>query len=210
VDVRLPAFVGRFVEAAHANGMKIVGWYLPSLLNVNRDLRRSLAAVRFRSPSGQRFDSFGLDIEASVVKSVPLRTARLISLSERLRAAVGESYQLGAIIPSPRGMELKPKYWPGFPYEELGGLYDTFVPMGYFTYRFKAALPAANYTRKNVELIQEAVPDAAVHVAGGLAASATPAQVRAFVAAAHEAGAVGLSLYDFASTPARSWPALRS
>jgi hypothetical protein len=212
VDMRAPAVVGRFVEAAHANGMRIVAWYLPSFLNVARDLRRSLAAVRFRSPGGQRFDSFALDIEASVVKSVPLRNTRLATLSARLRAAVGDAYEFGAIIPSPRGMELKPKYWPGFPYASLASTFDVFVPMGYFTYRFAKPAPTATYTRANIELIRAAVGDEGVrvHVAGGLAAAASLAQVRAFVTTARENGAIGLSLYDFASTPARSWPALQS
>lgn len=211
VDVFQPAAVGRFIEAAHANGMKVVAWYLPSFLNVARDLRRSLAAMRFRSARGQRFDSFALDIEASVVKSVPLRNARLLALSARLRAAAGEGYPLGAIIPSPRGMELKPKYWPAFPYASLAATYDVFVPMGYFTYRFAKPAPTVAYTRANIELIRAAVGDESVrvHVAGGLAAAASLAQVRAFAETARLNGAVGLSLYDFASTPARSWAALR-
>ena len=109
-------------------------------------------------------------------------------------------------------MELKPKYWPGFPYASLAATFDVFVPMGYFTYRFAKPAPTAAYTRANIELIRAAVGDEAVrvHVAGGLAAAASLAQVRAFATTARENGAIGLSLYDFATTPARSWPALRS
>jgi hypothetical protein len=108
-------------------------------------------------------------------------------------------------------MELHPAYWPGFPYVDLGAPFDVFVPMGSFTYRFKAPAPAAAYATANVDLIRQAVGDdtVPVHVAGGLAASATPAQVRAFVASARDAGAISFSLYDHASTPARSRPALR-
>jgi len=67
VDLLRPAALVRFVDTAHANGLRIVAWYLPSFANVARDLRRSLAAVRFRSPKGEAFDSFALDIEAKVV-----------------------------------------------------------------------------------------------------------------------------------------------
>lgn len=206
--LRDPKGLGRLLEAAHAEGMQVVAWYLPSLANVARDLSRALAAVRFESPGGQTFDSFALDVEASVVKKVPLRNARLHTLATRLRAAVGLDYELGAIIPSPRGMELKPAYWPGFPYADLAQTFDVFLPMGYFTYRFKAAAPAAAYTRANVELVRAAAPDVPVHAVGGIASHATLAQVRAFVAAARAEGAVGLSLYDYATTPARFWPVL--
>src|SRR5262249_35163690 len=127
VDLFRKTGIGRFVDAAHANGLRIVAWYLPSLQNMARDLRRSLAAVRFRSPQGDSFDSFALDIEAKVVPSAVKRSARLLALSAQLRAAVGNKYALGAIIPPPRGMDLNPRYWPGFPYEGLTKTYDVFL-----------------------------------------------------------------------------------
>jgi hypothetical protein len=36
-DIVNPVRVARFVEAAHANGMQIVAWYLPSLMNIAPD-----------------------------------------------------------------------------------------------------------------------------------------------------------------------------
>ncbi len=116
VDLVRPAMLGRFLDAAHAAGLRVVAWYLPSFANVARDLRRSLAAVDFRSENGEAFDSFALDIEASVVKPAARRTARVLALTSSLRAAAGSDYALGAIIPAPRGMDLNPRYWPGFPY----------------------------------------------------------------------------------------------
>jgi hypothetical protein len=66
-DIVRPARVARFVEAAHANGMQIVAWYLPSFTSLVRDKRRSLAAIDFTTPGGEQFDSFALDIESSLV-----------------------------------------------------------------------------------------------------------------------------------------------
>jgi hypothetical protein len=210
VDLVRPAALGRFVDAAHANGMRVVAWYLPSLRNVARDLRRSLAAVRFRSPKGDVFDSFAVDIEADLVHPAAMRSARLLGFSRALRKAVGPGYPLGAIIPSPRGMELKPKYWPGFPYAGLAKSYDVFMPMGYFTYRYKTAAAARAYTAANVEIVRTETADDAlvVHAIGGLAGSATVAQVRAFAGAAADEGAIGASLYDYATTSAAQWRAL--
>ena len=210
VDLLRPAALGRFVDAAHANGLRIVAWYLPSFANVARDLRRSLAAVRFRSPKGEAFDSFALDIEAKVVPSAAKRSVRLLGLSRALRKALGPDYPLGAIIPAPLGMDLNPKYWPGFPYEGLAKTYDVFMPMGYFTYRTKTGPATRAYTQTNVELLRERVGDdgLAVHLVGGLAGSATVAQVRAFATAAAAEGALGASLYDYATTSAAQWRAL--
>ena len=210
VDLLRPAALGRFVDAAHANGLRIVAWYLPSFANVARDLRRALAAVRFRSPKGEAFDSFALDIEAKVVPSAAKRSVRLLGLSRALRKAVGPDYPLGAIIPSPRGMQLRPDYWPRFPYRGLAKTYDVFMPMGYFTYRTKTGPATRAYTQANVELLRARVGDEglAVHLVGGLAGSATVAQVRAFATAAADEGALGASLYDYATTSAAQWRAL--
>src|SRR5206468_2176981 len=131
------AQLGRLVDAAHAAGLRVVAWYLPTLLYPARDLRRVLAALHFTTPAGGRFDSFALDIEASDVRTVSLRNARLAVLAAALRAAAGPAYPLGAIVPSAVGMELHPKYWPDFPYAQLRQSFDVFLPMAYFTYRVK-------------------------------------------------------------------------
>src|SRR5262245_9642773 len=112
-DVVRRSQLSGLVDAAHAAGLRVVAWYLPTLLHPGRDLRRALAAVRFTTRTGGHFDSFALDIEASDVRTVSLRTTRLLALSAALRAAVGGDYPLGAIVPSAVGMELHPKYWPG-------------------------------------------------------------------------------------------------
>ena len=69
VPIRRPALVARFLEAAHAQGLAVVAWYLPGFLDVARDVRRSLAAISFTTMSGQTFDGFGLDIESPAVRS---------------------------------------------------------------------------------------------------------------------------------------------
>jgi len=210
-DIVRPDRVGRFLEAAHAAGMQVVAWYLPSFVNVARDTRRSLAAINFRSRTGDQFDSFALDIESSVVRSAPVRSARLVLLSKRLRAAV-PNLTLGAIVPSPLGMQRLPWYWPTFPFIDLAQTYDVFLPMGYFTYRSHRASFSGTYTRRNIALLREWTgnPALPVHAIGGIASYASPAQVRTFVQAARGNGAIGSSLYDFAGTTERQWRELRA
>ena len=210
-DIVRPDRIGRFVEAAHARGIQVVAWYVPSFANLARDKRRVLAAINFRSRGGEQFDSFALDIEASVVRSAAARSARLVLLANRLRAAAPD-LTLGAIVPSPRGMQRLSWYWPGFPFEQLAQDFDVFLPMGYFTYRSRQPRFSNVYTRLNISLLREWTgnPALPVHAIGGLARDASPAQVKAFVKAARTGDVIGSSLYDFADTTARQWLELRA
>ena len=132
-DVFRPDAAGRFIDAAHAAGIRVVAWYLPSFANLKRDARKALAAIDFRSASGERFDGFALDIEATTVRSLPLRDRRLLLLSARIRHAVSPRYPLGAITPSPVGMSQY--FWPDIPYRSLTRYYKAFLPMAYSTLR---------------------------------------------------------------------------
>src|SRR5437016_473623 len=44
-EVFKPDEAGRFIDAAHAAGLKVVAWYLPSFLNVMIDAHKALAAI---------------------------------------------------------------------------------------------------------------------------------------------------------------------
>lgn len=205
-----PDRLARFVEAAHAAGIRVVAWYLPSLANLERDFKRSLAAIEFRTPNGERFDSFALDIEAAVVRSPQRRNARLLTLSRRLRQAAGADYPLGAIIPSPRGMELTPSYWPGFPYAELASIYDVFLPMVYFTYRVEGGPATRRYVERSLQIIRTETgdPNVPIHVIGGVGDRTSAAEARAFMRAVAACAPIGYSIYDFTVTREATWRAL--
>ena len=211
VDLFRPQQLGRLIEAAHARDIAVVAWYLPSLTNVARDLRRSLAAIRFTSTGGDRFDSFALDIESSAVSSAAERNRRLLALSARLRAGAGPDYALGAIIPSPVGMQLLPRYWPHFPYAALARTYDVFLPMAYFSYRAHGSAAIARYVRTSVAIIRARTMSSAlpIHVIGGLANATTKSGAAAFLRAVGACGVEGFSLYDYFATRASVWPLLR-
>ena len=201
-----------FITACHAKGIKIVAWYLPSFDGSATDYTRSMAAIDYRTPDGQKFDSFALDIEWTKVKPATLRTTRLLALSGKIRAAVGRAYPLGAIIMSPAGMTKSPSIWPGFPYAGLAAVYNVIVPMGYYTYHGDGYANAYKDTRDNVAIIraQTGQPSIPIHVIAGDAAKSSAAETQAYVRALREAGCIGGSMYDWATTTPASWAALKN
>ena len=203
--------VAAFVDAAHANDMQIVAWYLPGFVDPALDLKRSKAAIRFTTDAGNSFDGYALDIEAPDVADASLRTTRLISISSRLRAFAGASYPLGAIIPSPRGMVVHKQYWPSFPYAELAAVYDTIMPMSYFTWHHPTGESTHWYIEQNIKIVRREVgsDQVPIHVIGGIAQEASLEQADAFVHALRERGIVGGSYYTYTGVHGPEWTALQ-
>jgi hypothetical protein len=212
VAIKWPGRERRFIRAAHAEGMRIVAWYLPGFLSVRTDFHRVMAAIRFMTGDGQRFDGFALDIESPAVHRPAVRTKRLVALSERIRSVVGPDYPLGAIIPTPLGMKQNPSYWPGFPYRRLHALYRAFLPMTYFTWRVSGGRGAYRYTAACVDIIRSETEDPAVpiHVIGGISDDSTIPEARGFVRAVRGRHVTGASYYAFHGTSNALWEVLQS
>ena len=204
--IHRPALVGRFIDAAHAGGMHVVAWYLPGLHNLGRDLARAVKAITFQSGTGQRFDAVAMDIESRAVGAVGLRNQRLLKLSQQIRARVGSSYALGAIVP-PYFADWKP-----FPYRGLAGLYDVFLPMAYFTGYTDGPRAAHDEISRNVRSIRGGTgdPDIPIHVIAGIADDMSGSETRAAVHAGLELGVLGLSLYDADTSGPEDWSRLRA
>lgn len=211
VDLIRRRALGRFIDDAHAAGLRVVAWYLPSFANLARDERRALAAIRFRSPGGGRFDGFALDVEATVVRGLPLRNRRLIELSARLRSAVGPGYALGAITPSPVGMS--PYYWPHIPYRTLARYYDVFLPMAYSTMKgIRGRTATLAYLSATVRSIRASAgnPRIPIHLIGGLGHQMGSGETAGFLRAVKASRPLGYSLYALPATRRAAWSVLRS
>jgi hypothetical protein len=209
VNVFRPWRAGRFIDAAHGAGIQVVAWYLPSFANLNVDARKALGAIEFRSATGQRFDGFALDIEATTVRSLQLRNHRLLKLSARLRYAVRSTYPLGAITPSPVGMS--PSYWPEIPYHSLSLYYKAFLPMAYFTMRgIHTRSGARAFITSTVADIRMASgkPKFPIHVIGGLSGSMGARATGGFMRAVSQTNPAGYSLYAYGQTTPAAWRAL--
>lgn len=201
---RLGAIIGR----ARSEGMKVVAWYLPTLVDVGRDLARLKAIAALPG-----VDSVTVDIEARNVASVPERNRRLIELSHALRDALPGATIGAAVMPPVQLEVVNTRYWPDFPYREIAPFYDMWMPMGYWTFRSAASGyrdPYA-YTKENVVRLRRNVgrPDLPVHPIGGIGTGTTKGDVEAYKRAVTEVGGFGGGLYDWNTTAASLWPALR-
>jgi len=200
-----------FIDEAHKRDIKVVAWYLPDLKDLDKDFTRVDAAIKHKTPSGEKFDSFALDIESSAVKSQSARNKALLKLSKQIRESAGASYPLGAIIPSPVGLSKKGSYWPDFPYTELAQIYDVYVPMGYYTYHGDGAKLAYSDTTDNAKILRSknGCSEIPIHMIGGISEKSSTSEVEAFVRGAKDSKCVGASLYGWAGTKSAHWQELQ-
>lgn len=211
VDVDVASRAASWLDGAHARGMSVVGWYLPGYGDLARDVRRTLAIATFVTPAGGRFDGVGVDIEAhtgwGTTNEVP-RTTMNTRAVEHLRWVRGATNApLAAIAPQPVATDGVGETWEGFPWRSVGGLVDLVVPMAYWP-RTCHDLCVDDYTTTNARLARS-WSGRPVHVVGRGYPSAdgtrvTDADMAAFVQGALEAGVVGGSFYDYASTRTRT------
>ncbi len=205
--IRFPDLAGRFLDAAHAAGMRVVGWYVPDFVDLERDLDWSLSAVQFASPAGERFDSFALDIEVTAVQDPNERASRLLQLSSAIRQAVGPGYPLGAITPSPLRSA---GYWPVFPDAELAAIYDVYLPMAYSSYHVEGEAGTYDYTAQAAQVVRQetARPDIPIHMIGGISNGLDGPEMQGFVRAVGDQQLMGASLYDVGTSGPEDWAAL--
>jgi hypothetical protein len=203
--------LGEFLVRAHARGMQVVGWYLPHFDDIDGDLRRlrEMAAVR---EDGHGFDALAVDIEFTDTVELSARNAALVDLSRRLRAALPD-VGLGAIVLPPVVTDvLNTAYWPRFPWHELSDLYDVWLPMAYWSTRSEEGFTDPHrYVGENIARVRGhlADPCAVVSVIGGYDVQETAEDYAAMVRAATEQRAVGISVWDWPTTPPSAWPAVQ-
>jgi hypothetical protein len=202
---------GGWLRAAHAAGMKVVGWYVPGYASMRTDVACMVAIARFRD-GGERFDAAGIDIEVKHGANA-VWNARVASHAAAVRRALGPGYPLAAITPTPLGMGVAPARWAGFPWRALGRSADVVVLMSYWSYRGDCPRVPSHcayaYTRTNVERARS-LTGRPVHVIGGVGDLVSAAEIRDFVRGARDAAAFGASVYDFRTTSNLMWDLLRA
>lgn len=192
---------------AHDRGIRVVAWYLPKLSRPKQDFNRVKEAIDLQGSDGDRFDSFALDIEATVIENIKKRNKNTVRLARRIRAYVGDNYALGAIVPDPAHST----YWPDFPYKPLAEEFNVFLPMSYFTYRTSGYENVRRYVNDNVRAIERRTgnEDVFIHVIGGLAGTVSLREIEGHLDACFAREVEGSSLYDFSITERDEWQRMR-
>lgn len=215
-DPRYPGLLstdllGEFIGRAHARGMQVVAWYLPRFGNIAGDLRRLTEVAAFRA-DGQGFDGLAVDIEFTDSVELAPRNERLIELSRQLRAAL-PGVELGAVVLPPVVTDvLNTAYWPQFPWRELRDLYDVWLPMAYWSDRSEEGFTDPyRYVGENIARVRQHLgnPCAVVSVIGGYDMAETAEDFGGMARAATEQRAIGVSVWDWPTTPPSAWPPLR-
>ena len=209
-----PTAIGQWVEAAHAAGMKIVGWYLPTYgTYLNADVSRTVAIAKYRSPAGQGFDGLGIDIESKTASQA--RSAWFTDIGThlaRVRYGATAAFPIGAIIPAPLAMDLNPTSWSGFPWSSIGFYSNVVMPMGYWSYRTDCSTNPSHcpygYSVGNINEARTKTAGLPVHLIGGVGDQVTSQGVSDFIRATHDAKAYGASLYDYRTTSSNVWSIL--
>jgi hypothetical protein len=202
--------VASLLQRAHDDGVNVVAWYYPQLVDPARDRRRLDALLAFRT-HGERFDGIALDIESRQVPDVTERNRRLVNLARQVRSRAGKR-AIGAIVyPAVQLEVVNPKLWPEFPYRKLARSIDVWLPEAYWTFRSAPYRDAFTYTDESVRRLRTDLgqPDAAVHPIGGLGGSSTPSDYQGLVRAARREHALGWSVYDADTTATTAWRFLR-
>jgi hypothetical protein len=210
------AEAGQWLDLAHQNGIKVVGWYVPAYGDMARDVRRTVAIARFVSAGGQRFDAVGVDIERLDEVSLSVFNARLVDHLAQVRAQADS--MMGAVVPSPFATDPGSR-WVGFPWSAVGNQSDVVVPMALWSFRSNTDGSAYSPDQVRAWVLDQtqrarSLSGRPVSVEGGVddpgieRTPVTADRVSSFVDAVRAGGALGGSHYDYATTAASLWPVL--
>ena len=200
-DVMYPDDLREVLALAHAQGIKVVPWYLPGYRNISLDRRRFAAAIA--AGGADPIDGLGVDIEADIVRNRQLRAKRAASMVQWLRTTYPDLPMAGIV---PRDALA---WWRIFPYAEVRANTDVMMPMCY-TSRY---LTPAQTTAMSADCVttirtQTGDPTAPVHVIAGVTDFLKPRLLIAAARGARDAGATGFSLYNLETTTAADWRAV--
>jgi hypothetical protein len=202
----------RLLPAAHAAGIKVIGWVLTGLRDIPADLTLSQAASQYRAPSGDTFDGIAVDIEDNMYPP------DVAAFSQILRSKLGpDRLIVGVIYP--------PGTWIGREHPIAGVLSKSFnalAPMSYW-HEEKRTYPneeVATFIRHSVNDIRTASGNPNYPVAviaqtydsfgrNGIGANnPTAEEINTALTTARDYGANGVSLFQWATQTPAEWDAL--
>ncbi|MDP1805239.1 MAG: hypothetical protein Q8K72_08750 [Acidimicrobiales bacterium] len=197
-------FMDKILPAAHAAGIKVIGWDFPKLDPMGPDIERAKAMINYRTPSGHTIDAFSPDIE-SPAEGTRLTPDNARRYGAALREVAGPDYTLIVTVPRPA------KERPTHPYDEIVAGYDAIAPMIYWLDR----QPDTDVAGALKFLSKYNVPVYPVGQAydgspeGGRKGVPPPDELWRFMRFAEKHGAAGVSFWSWQAANQPAWSAIR-
>jgi hypothetical protein len=200
------------LPAARAAGVRVIGSVYPCLDDLAADLALAVGVTRYRTPDGLALDGLTADIEETLVP------ANVQAFGELLRHHVGDDYLLVATVYPPESW-----FAPRYPWPALAASWNAVVPMAYWRQMESRPFTPAEvyaYTQRNVSQVRALAgrPDLPVQMLAQLFDFGQPfllgptppaaAEIEAATAAARDAGAVGISFFDWTRATPAHWEAI--
>ncbi|MDQ4069207.1 MAG: hypothetical protein M3203_07020 [Actinomycetota bacterium] len=197
-------FVNQLLPAAHAAGIKVIGWDFPKFEPVEADIQRAVTMIRHTTPTGHRIDAFSPDIETRA-EGTRLTAEAARRYGSLLRDAVGQDYTLIVTVPRPS------KERPNHPYADIVAGYDAIAPMIYWLDRqpdtdVAGALRDLAKFNKPVYPVGQAYDGAPE---GGRKGVPPPEELFRFMRYAQNHGAAGVSFWSWQAANQPAWNAIR-
>jgi hypothetical protein len=208
------ATVDRLIDALAARNIRTVGWTVPRE-NAFDDVARNVAVASYRTPSGNRISGLAVDLErgGEFLGTGPRGYAALRDYLAVLRRAVGPRVLLVATVEDPFLLHLGQT---AFPYREIARDADVLQPMTYWRMLgpWDSAAKAGAAVTGSVALLRRLaardVPIAVGAQSGVLSKRGAPPgdELAAAIAASRDAGAIGVTIYDWNGTGPEQWEAV--
>jgi len=197
-------FIDKLLPAAHAAGIKVIGWDFPKLDPMGPDIERAKAMINHTTPGGHRIDAFSPDIE-SPAEGTRLTPDNARRYGAALREVVGPDYTLIVTVPRPS------KERPTHPYNEIVAGYDAIAPMIYWLDRqpdtdVAGALQFLSKYKLPIYPVGQAYDGSPE---GGRKGVPPPEELFRFMRFAQSHGAAGVSFWSWQAANEPAWNAVR-
>jgi hypothetical protein len=196
------------LPVAHRAGLRVIAWVYPYLADLPADVALTVAAARYRAPSGDRPDGVIADLEEN------MREADVRAYSQVTRALLGGDQPMGICT-------YPPQEGPGktYPFRTVARSWDVIVPMDYWHTSHRRYTEADSYAfvARSLALIRAASgqPGQAVAPLGQAynkwedgVDSPSAAETRGAILAARDGGAVGVSFFEWNHATPEQWAAI--
>ncbi|MGI9120417.1 MAG: peptidoglycan-binding domain-containing protein [Acidimicrobiales bacterium] len=199
-------YLDQLLPKAHAAGIRVYGWDFTYLDDVDADVARSVAAITYTTPSGDRIDGFAADIETTS-EGTNLTAEGAAAYGYRLREAVGTAYPLVAVVPRP-----SPLNQARYPYAAVIPPFDAVAPMTYWLNR-QPDTDVVNDVSFLAPFGKPVVPIGQAYdgfAEGGRSGPPPPEEIQRFMAAAEQVGAAGASFWSWQDVTQAIWDTIQA